>query len=433
MNPENAQIKPLGSGLLNRARFLRGLFLVLLLFGPLLAWLIGGAFQLASARAQPPVGYKESGTREGSQAVQVEGRLEPRRFAELSLQQGRQVERVLVSEGEAVQAGQPLLLLDGAEQRQADVEAARLELLLARQRLDDLYRNANVALAQATLAVRRAEDARIAAADHLASLKRPKDPQRITQVRANLQLAEKQLIDAREDYRKARQRYDNKDSLIWYFISRTQFKKKFPLMEKGIAYRERRYWDAKEKLDDILAPIDPIDLAQAEARLASAEAILSQATKEQNKLSNGPDPDLVEQAQARLQLAQSSLSAALTTLEAETLRAPLTGEVLELSIHPSEWAASGERLLLIADLSDWLVETQELSEKDVAAIQLEQTLPVSIDAYPGVLFSGQVEQISQYALDQDGDVYYIVKTALAANNFELRWGMTARLLIDERP
>ncbi len=64
-----------------------------------------------------------------------------------------------------------------------------------------------------------------------------------------------------EDLRKAQRKYDKRHDIIWKFVKRSQFRLLLTMMEKGVAYSERRYLDAKKKYEDLLAPLDEIDLA----------------------------------------------------------------------------------------------------------------------------------------------------------------------------
>ena len=214
-----------------------------------LSYIIGPA---SSARAASLPSVSRQAEQESN--LTLEGRLEPRHFAQMTVSLPARVDQLLVEEGDQVEAGTVVLRLDGYEKLQADLAAAELEKLLAQQTLDDLYRLAEIKLAEAILALRQAEQDRALAEDLLASLQRPREPQAIEQAYANLLLAEERLDKVQEDYRKAEQKFANRKNPIWMFVSRHQFRLLLNQMGKVVAYYERRYWDAKEKYEDRTAP-----------------------------------------------------------------------------------------------------------------------------------------------------------------------------------
>lgn len=379
----------------------------------------------SSARAASLPGISRQVEQESS--LTLEGRLEPRHFAEMTVSLPARVDQVLVEEGDLVEAGTAVLRLDGYEKLQADLSVAEFEKLLAQQTLDDLYRLAEIKLAEAILAVRQAEQDRALAEDLLASLQRPREPQAIEQAYANLLLAEERLDKAQEDYRKAEQKFANRKNPIWMFVSRHQFKLLLNQMGKVVAYYERRYWDAKEKYEDRIAPPNAVDLALAEASLAEVEARLRQAEREAEKWRNGPDPDALESAQARLQAADARLTAAQTASANAQLATPISGEVVAVNVKAGEWAMPGQPLVTIADLSQWVVVTEDLGEDSVNEVKAGLPVNLVVEAYPDLTLHGVVESVNLYADEEDGDVYYQAKIAVQDPPEFLRWGMTTRI------
>jgi multidrug resistance efflux pump len=361
------------------------------------------------------------------ESLELEGRLEPLQVAQLTVSLPARIDQLLVAEGEQVEAGAPMLRLDGYERVEAELAAAELERLVAQQTLDDLYRLVDINLAEATLALRQAEQDQALAEDLLASLQRPRNPQHVDQAYANMLLAQERMAEVQEDYQKARQKYENGENPIWMFVSRHRYKLLLTQMEKSVAYYERRYWDAKEKYEELVAPPEPVDLALAEASLVETEARLRQARRTLEKWHNGPDPDALESAQAGLQAAEAHLAAAQTAAHNLELTAPFSGEVLAVDAKPGEWAMPGQTLVTIADLSQWVVFSQDLSENNVTKLQVGMPVNIQVDAYPDLNLLGVVESISQYAEEEDGDVYYQAKIAVQDPPDFLRWGLTTRI------
>ncbi len=72
-----------------------------------------------------------------------------------------------------------------------------------------------------------------------------------------------------------------------------------------------------------------------------------------------------------------------------TIYAQFGGIVMEKQVLPGAYIMPGDKLYNLADLgSVWL--NADLFEKDIAAVQLGQTVRVTTTAYPGEEFSGQV-------------------------------------------
>ena len=91
--------------------------------------------------------------------VSATGIVLPERWATFSFGSGGQVTELLVERGAFVEEGTLLAQLGNAEQARAALTGAELELINARQALDDLYENAALYTAQARLALANARDA----------------------------------------------------------------------------------------------------------------------------------------------------------------------------------------------------------------------------------------------------------------------------------
>jgi HlyD family secretion protein len=135
-------------------------------------------------------------------------------------------------------------------------------------------------------------------------------------------------------------------------------------------------------------------------------------------LKAGATTEQIDAAKARVAQAQAALDEA-------TLLASFDGIIAELPINLGEMVAPGVRVASIADLSNWQVETDDLSEVDVVNVQPGAAVSVTVDALPGVTLTGQVTSITPRSAVKRGDVTYTVKVALANPDPRLKWGMTA--------
>ncbi|MEJ2357066.1 MAG: HlyD family efflux transporter periplasmic adaptor subunit [Deinococcales bacterium] len=172
-------------------------------------------------------------------------------------------------------------------------------------------------------------------------------------------------------------------------------------------------------------------VAQAEAAAAQARAATEQATA------------AVKEAQARRDQAAAARDSAALAVERRTLRAPFAGRVLAVPIEVGEAvgaagpaAAAGasggsEAAVRLADTSAWLVDTTNLTERQVVGVQAGRRVRVEVDALPGRTFAGEVERVGGASKLVRGDVTYVATVrilpdgAAASDLALLRSGMTA--------
>lgn len=93
-------------------------------------------------------------------------------------------------------------------------------------------------------------------------------------------------------------------------------------------------------------------------------------------------------------------------------------------------------LLYLPDISSMIIKTQ-VREIDLHKIFLDQPCTIHVDAYPEVLFEGEVMFIGVLATDRFqggmGEKYFQVTIAVKGNDMRLRPGMTSRVtLINEQ-
>ncbi len=345
-----------------------------------------------------------------SSRVSATGVVVPARYTTLSMAAAGVVSEILVQENDVVKAGQPLVRLQGKEDLQAAIAAARLEVASAQHALDQLYKDLDLRLAQAQQAVVAARKAVRDAERRVHNLRTPAEQVDIEQARANVAIAREKMEKARQDY----EPYANKpeDNLV-----------RAVLLSKK-AQAEKEYEAAVRRLNNLLSGGNELDAAEAEAQLALAQAQLATAQREFEMLQQGPDPEEVKLAEERLANAKAQLAAAEAALRDLELLAPFDGTISEVYIKPSQWIAPGQPILLLADLSQLRVETTDLNEIDVARIDVGATARVTFDALPDVVVSGKVVRIATKASSGAG-VNYTVVIELAEIPARLRWGMTA--------
>jgi HlyD family secretion protein len=79
----------------------------------------------------------------------------------------------------------------------------------------------------------------------------------------------------------------------------------------------------------------------------------------------------------------------------------------------------------VADFSQWIVTTTDVTEIDVVKLKEGQPVTVTLDAIPDVEMKGEILSIGQTYSQNQGDVVYEVTVLLTDTNPVMRWGMTA--------
>jgi len=131
--------------------------------------------------------------------------------------------------------------------------------------------------------------------------------------------------------------------------------------------------------------------------------------------------------EARLNAAKSQVDAAEKLLASYELKAPFAGTLTDINVEvgqlvgPELWAAQ------LADLSEYYVETSDLTELEVVKITNGQNVEIVPDALPELVLTGSVESIGQSFKTQAGDIVYTVKIRLDDTDPNLRWGMTVEV------
>lgn len=144
---------------------------------------------------------------------------------------------------------------------------------------------------------------------------------------------------------------------------------------------------------------------------------------------SGP-PEQRQLAHARTLQAQAELDAAQAELAQATLSAPMDGTVVSINVSHGELVQSGEVVLVIANLNHLRAETTDLSEREIAGVQLGQHAAVQLKAFSDPL-NGMVTAVMPISgRSPDGDIVYQVTIELEGQPAQLLWGMTGDVEID---
>ena len=156
-------------------------------------------------------------------------------------------------------------------------------------------------------------------------------------------------------------------------------------------------------------------LALAEANLTNAEINLKrQIELSKSDVESARSLDDAQRARdaavAEIKVARGQLALAQTYLDWCTIRAPISGTILEKLVDPNELVVpqsfGGGRgpstaFVSLADLSDLQVEI-DLNEADTPKVHLKQRCRISPEAYPDKKYDGYVAEVAPEANRQKG-------------------------------
>jgi RND family efflux transporter MFP subunit len=360
--------------------------------------------------------------------------------AGLSFQEQGELVELNVHVGDQVQTGDVLARLQidqTAAEKAVNLTSAELEVLRAKQNLDQLYENAEFAGAQALVALEGAqlaveellddelEQALAQQALHLAE-------EAVQEAEMNLYIVNSSPSQEAIDIAYASFLFKEKDlKAIQLRLAQTEYQfKSAPNqvvrdrlnqqilnLRVQLANQQLEYENALNKYNTLDDPPEKVDLTVGEAQLSTAQAQLAEAQKnweevesgpkesdlavaeaklgeaqaELDNLKDGPDPDEIVLAEAQL----AKTEAKLAMLQAEQLVldlvAPMDGTVLSISAEIGD-RINNQTILTLADLSQPSVEVY-LDEADSADIQVGNQAEIIFDAIPELIFEGQVVEI----------------------------------------
>ena len=170
-------------------------------------------------------------------------------------------------------------------------------------------------------------------------------------------------------------------------------------------------------------------IQEASVRQAEADLLAAQIqVRYQKRL--GVDEVHIQTAEAEVERAQAVLDSANAVLTSQsTLNAPFDGTIVSVDISPAETVVPGQVVIVLGDLSNYQIETTDLSERDVIRVKIGQPAKVFIEAL-NEEFSGKVLDVDRVSSTLGGDVVYTVTIELDTQPQGLLWGMSADVQIE---
>lgn len=357
------------------------------------------------------------------------------------------VSQVAVREGQAVAAGDPLIVLDATDLQRAvsraelDVDSANADL----QKLHQGSSQAEIDAAQANLKAAQenlarvqagptqaeiaAAQSRVAAAQaKYGELQAPPSSTELDEVKAELEKAEISRQAAQRAYDQIKWRNDKgmtQESAELYkaTVEYERVQAKFDRINQGAA--QSSVQDSVAAIRKAQADLDELKLKPSAADIAEAQAKVSEAEQRLAKLTAPPPAAEVEAAEAKVKKAELDLGEAHTKLSYAQVAAPIDGTVLELSITAGERGTVGKAVATLADTSK-LKLTVKVAEVDITKIQTGQGVEIAIDAIRGRTFAGVIDSIAPINQSDKDVVNYPVTIQMTDANLDgVRPGMNA--------
>jgi len=163
----------------------------------------------------------------------------------------------------------------------------------------------------------------------------------------------------------------------------------------------------------------------AEASVRAAMAAVDSAEAAANKLREGATAEDIAIAEARVASAQAVLATANAQLQLTQVTAPFDGQVGLVTVRAGEIVNPGDPTVLLGDTRQMHVETTDLRETDVVNVHEGQAVEVTFDALPDRIFDGTVTSVAPVSSAEQGSTNYTVDVDVADLDPALRWGMTA--------
>jgi multidrug efflux pump subunit AcrA (membrane-fusion protein) len=354
------------------------------------ALLIISSLALAACGNQPTATPSPSEIVSSNEVV-AEGRLEPIRGAHLSFQVRGVVEDVLVNAGDSVKQGDVLVRLTNAG-------GAEAQVVIAQNAYDTLLRNESGDRAKLWEAYMNAQIVR-------GNAEKKWDDLNVDDIETHIEDDKAIVEDRQQDLKDRQEDFD-----------------KYKDLEKDNEKRKNAENALEQAQDDLNRAVrelekDTRERDEVRARYDAALAAESEAKHQYEISLDGPNAD-------QLALAKANLDAAKDTLSNYVITAPFDGVVADVNVKVGEQVGAETRIVSIADFSQWIIETTDITELEVVKLSAGQTVALVPDALPDLTLNGTITEISQAYTQQGGDILYTVRIAVKDADPRLKWGMT---------
>ncbi len=338
--------------------------------------------------------------------VGATGIVEARQTAELTWQTAGRVVAVHAGVNDQVEQGQVLAELADNSLPQS-VLLARADLVTARKELDELV-NSNTESAEAYKTLLQVEkDLRVARDDR----------NRWNYNNANwtrIYNARQTFLDAEEERKLYQAAFDAVENLPADDEKRIQAKQ---ALDEARLKRDK----ALRNLNYILGKGYDQQVAEDFADYEIALARLDDAQREWERVREGPNKDDISAAEAKVAAAEATVSQAW-------LESPISGTITRAVPKVGDSIQTGDEGFRIDDLSE-LTVLVEISEVDINRVAVGQGAELTFDAIGSTIYAGQVTEVSAVGVDRGSGVVFEVRVVINEPDEFVRPGMTAAVNI----
>ncbi len=314
------------------------------------------------------------------QTVDAPGHLVSTREVLLATAASGPLAKLNVQAGQAVSGGQVLATLGNEDELRANLTEAEAELALEKTALRQIQENAPLVTAQAQ---KELADARQAL--HQAGFRKTVQQEGNRASVEMIAAAQAKLVLAEEEVRRAESAFNR-------YSGRS---------EDNPARASARLHLAQARMmrDSVVRALNwyngqPTELQQAilDADVAIAQAGVVVAELAYDRVKDGPDADVLAQAEARLARAEALVAQAKAELAGMQIVAPFDGVILEINARVGDIVAAHSGFILLCDMSSQEVEVTMI-EEDMPLIHTGQTVELYFDAVPDAIVQGEVTRI----------------------------------------
>ncbi|MEM7127349.1 MAG: HlyD family efflux transporter periplasmic adaptor subunit [Chloroflexota bacterium] len=374
------------------------------------------------------------------------GRIVPQMEALLSASLAGTIANIYISEGDSVKPGQILMVLNDSHQMaafakaQADYKRAVAEFAKVKAPV----RSEEIAAAEAALDASKAELQRLTEGILPGQLA-------IAEASLNMALASKeQLVSGPKPAEIQAARAEVEGTELFLKEAQRAYDQVAWRNDVGLLPEATNLQRATVQYNSALAAYQASLAGATDAEISEADAAVERYRAELNMIQSSMPSDLeailaevrfyesklellrVEPLQVDLDVAQAKIDAekakcdiAEAELAKTVIRAPFAGTIAMIDLNIGERVQVGQPLIRVADLTSWQIETADLTEFDVANIEVGRIVEVRFDAIPNLTLNGKVKNVRLYGEDQDADTYFKAIILPEKMDERMRWNMTA--------
>ena len=170
-------------------------------------------------------------------------------------------------------------------------------------------------------------------------------------------------------------------------------------------------------------------LTSAQTSVAADAATLEKDQKSLALAKAGSTPQDIAAQQAAVAQAKANVSAIQAQIAQFELIAPVAGTVTAVNGSPGEAVAPNATVISILPNAKLQVDVN-LSEVNVANVQVGQRVDISLDAFPDDEWQGVVSSVDPAQTIIGGAVYYKTTVLFSKSDPRIKAGMTANVLIE---